>query len=367
MHLVLPFASLAGPAAEAALQILKLPTLERLLRQMAELPPAAQPAVDEADEFSLSPPHEHLLAGLRGWPQQDGLLPFAAEWARADGLVDQVAQSQSTQLGWALISPCHWHLGTEQVSLTNPADLSLDESQSRQLFAAVEQLFCDDGWALHWGAPSRWYATHPSLAQVRSASLDRVVGRNVDWWLNEHPQQRQALRLTRRLQAEVQMLLHGHPLNAKREAQGLRPVNSIWLSGTGPTQRPAAPIDASLGLRVDDRLRAPALAGDWRAWAAAWAELDAGPLAEFEAALNGPMNNAPNAAQNADQPGASQPMALSLCGERRSITLIPAAPTGWQRLLGQRLGVSLGKLLSKVLGNSTSGGQARMAALLASL
>jgi hypothetical protein len=209
-------------------------------------------------------------------------------------------------------------LGTERVSLTNPAELGLDEAESRILFEAVRELFQDDGWALHWGAPSRWYATHASLAQVRSASLDRVIGRNVDWWLNEHPEQRQALRLTRRLQAEVQMLLQGHPLNAQREARGQQPVNSIWLSGTGPTQPPAAATDARLGLCVDHRLRGPALAGDWSAWATAWTELDAGPLMALEAALKA--SHSTRAA-----------VALSLCGERRSITLAPAAPAWWRR------------------------------------
>lgn len=317
MHLVLPFAHVAGPAATQTLAALRLPHLERLLAgpPAGGVVPGGAPATEDA-EFTLSPPHERLLAQLRGWPAQDGLLPLAAEAARADGLHPQVGDGQ----GWALLSPTHWHLGTEQVSLTDPAALGLDEADSRALFEAVRPLFDLDGWALHWGCASRWYATHPSLAVLPTAALDRVIGRNVDLWLNEHPEQRQALRHTRRLQAEVQMLLHGHPVNQAREARGLRTVNSVWLSGTGPTQPPAAETDARLGLRVDTRLRAAALAEDMPAWAAAWAELDAGPLAEL--------------ARAAESAPAGAPLALSLCGERHSLTLHPRRPGWWQRLWG---------------------------------
>jgi len=210
--------------------------------------------------------------------------------------------------GWALFSPTHWHLGTEQVSLTDPAELGLDEADSRTLFDAVRPLFEEDGWRLWWGAPSRWYVSHPSLAQLPSASLDRVVGRNVDLWLNTHPLDRPL----RRLQAEVQMLLYRHPLNEAREARRQLPVNSFWLSGTGA----AAPA-AGTELQVDERLRGPALAEDWTAWTEAWQALDAGPLAEADRRVR-----------------AGEPLQLWLCGERAALQLDGSAapPRPWWRL-----------------------------------
>ena len=302
MHLVLPFAHAAAPAAGQALSTLQLPRLEALLARLALL------ASDDGDELSLSAPHERVLAAAYGWRVVDGLLPLAAVAARADSLPVAAAPAD---WGWGLLSPTHWHVGTEQVSLTDPATLGLDEATSRALFEAVRPLFEDDGWQLHWGAPARWYAAHPSLATLPTASLDRVIGRNVDWWLNMHGD----ARWLRRLQAEVQMLLYTHPVNDAREAQGLRPVNSFWLSGTGPTP-PEAPAPA--GLQLDNRLRASALAEDWAAWAEAWAALDAGPLAQALARAE-----------------AGEAVQLSLCGERRarSYALAPPRPW-WRRLLG---------------------------------
>ena len=100
------------------------------------------------------------------------------------------------------------------------------------MLQALRPLFEPEGWALHWGAALRWYATHPSLRDLATASLDRVVGHAIDPWLPD----RQAGRLLRRLQSEAQMLLYTHPINAAREQRGELAVNSFWLSGTGPTQ-----------------------------------------------------------------------------------------------------------------------------------
>jgi hypothetical protein len=241
------------------------------------------------------------LARAFGWQGGDGCLPFAAWQAAADGLA-------VAGLAWGLLTPSHWHLGTDQVSLLDPAGLMLDDAAARELFAAVAPLYRSEGFAIDYAVPLRWYLAHESLATLRCASLDRVVGRNVDRWLYEEhpgdPGSERALRLLRRLQNEVQMQLYTHPVNAAREARGLLPVNSVWLSGCGAAQ----PVRAEVAL--DTRLRSPALADDWAAWTSAWQALDEGPIASLAAAGDG---------------------RLTLCGERSSVTLAPAQGA-WRRL-----------------------------------
>jgi hypothetical protein len=255
MHLVIPFAVPSSEAGRAALLSLQWPHLKALL--------AGRSATrDEGDALSLSPPHERALARAWGWTGGDGQLPFAARQAAADG-IDTVDRA------WGLLTPAHWHVGTDQLSLTDPDQLLLTADASRAFLDAVRDLFTSEGFEVHWGAPLRWYLAHPSLAGLATASPDRVIGRNVDRWLPAGPQ----ARLLRRLQNEVQMLLYTHPLNAEREARGQRPVNSYWLSGCGAAQ--VEPADAQGRVRVDARLRSPALAEDWAAWAKAWAQVDA--------------------------------------------------------------------------------------------
>lgn len=307
MHLVIPFAAALSDAATHAAGTLALPNLERLLARWAPTDDGAA-GVAEPDEYTLSMPCERLVARLRGWPVIDGLLPFAAEAARADGF------GVATGSGWALLTPAHWLVGREQVNLVDPALLGLDERESRVFHEALAPLFVDLGWGFHWGGPGRWYASHPSLAQLPTASIDRAIGRNVDLWLQDHP----GLLPVRRLQSEAQMLLYVHPLNDERAARGARTMNSFWLSGTGP----AAPSDAVAprDVVVDDRLRAPALAEDWSAWADAWQALDAGPLREL--------------AEARPAPGAMP--RLSLCGERRARTWQPSSRPWWKSLVGAR-------------------------------
>jgi hypothetical protein len=183
------------------------------------------------------------------------------------------------------------------VHLADPRTLELDDDDARPLFDAVQPLFASEGITLAWGGALHWYASHPSLAGLVTASLDRVVGRNVDRWLPRQPE----ARLLRRLQNEVQMLLHGHPVNQAREARGRLPVNSFWLSGCG-VFRPDAANDAQL----DERLAVAALAEDWSAWCEAFGA--------FDCAL-----------------ASLAPSRLTLCGERGAATFEARPRTFWQR------------------------------------
>jgi hypothetical protein len=302
MHCIVSFAAPLSDAGQAALQTLQLPSLAALRERLGEV------ARDDAhDEWSLSPPHERAYAQAAGWQGVDGSWPFATQEAARLGLpIDD--------LPWACLTPTHWKLGTEQLSLLDPAQLALDEAASRTLFDAVKALLEADGWQAHWGRADAWFVAHGSLHGLPMASLDRVIGRNVDAWLGSNP----ALRPLRRLQAELQMLLHSHPLNAEREARGLLPVNSVWASGGGVQQ----PVRPGADIRVEHILRSPALNEDWAAWCKAWQVLDAGRLAELlQRVLRG------------------EDVELTLCGERGSVTLGGAPRRGFGRWM-QRWGQS---------------------------
>jgi hypothetical protein len=303
MHLLIPFASALSDGGRAALRDLGLPNLQALLGLLdAEAP-------DVGDELSLSPPHERTLARAAGLaPGPDGTLPIAGLCAQRDG-------TPLAPGAWGRITPANWRVGTEQVSLGNPDELALDEVGSRALLDAVRDLFESEGFVLRYAAPTVWYAQHASLDGLPCASLDRVIGRNVDRWLAPDPR----ARLVRRMQSEVQMLLYTHPINDAREVRGELPVNSFWLSGCGVVDTLAWPA----GLQLDDRLRNPALGEDWLAWTRAWHALDTGPLAELLA--------------RARRGDAAE---LTLCGERAAAGF-RLRPRSLMQRLGQRIGAAL--------------------------
>lgn len=303
LHWVIPFAaSLSEPCQHALTHLKEAAALPRLSSLLGRLQPVARL---DGDEYALAMPHERLLARELGWTEPDGLQPWGAWWAAQDGLTLPADRC------WALLSPGHWLMGRDHLTLLDPAGLGLGDDESRALLQALRPFFEEDGWTLQWGAATRWYASHPELAGLSTASLERVIGRNPDLWLAEDPQGHPLARKLRRLQAEAQMLLYNHPINEHRSEAGLATINSFWVSGCGQPPAQQAALQLPAHLRVIDELRAPLLADDMPLWLQAWQHIDTEVLPEVISALD-----------------AGQAVKLTLCGERHAVTFGPGAKPG---------------------------------------
>ncbi len=289
MHLLIPFANSHSPHCQAALKTLKLPNLGKLLRKLPLV------YTDAADDSTLSPPHERALAGLRGISAADGQIPFGAYHAA------QAGHSVLPGQAWAVITPCHWAVQSQHITMLNPRGLNLQEDESRALLAAMQPFFAEDGIDLTYDKPTRWLARGEVFAGLTTASPYRVIGggegKSVDNWL---PRADSAKTL-RRLQQEMQMLLYTHPLTDARGERGLLAVNSIWVSGTGAMTSAAltksAPV-ANTQLTQINTLRDAALNADWGAWAQAWQHIDTTECVALHAASQKGVN-----------------VTLTLCGE----------------------------------------------------
>jgi hypothetical protein len=192
--------------------------------------------------------------------------------------------------------------------MVHPQQLQLDAEDSRALLAAMQPYFAEDGITLEYSAPLRWLARGPLFEALPSASLDRVIGRDVHTWMPAG----EAGRPVRRLQQEMQMLLYTLPLNDARQRGGLLPVNSFWVSGTGAL--PSAVTDAH-GLQLTPYLHDAALRGDWPAWAGAWHELEKRDATRLLADLDH-----------------GRTVRVTLCGEAGSRTWSSTAAGSWRRL-----------------------------------
>lgn len=285
MHFLIPFAATSADASTQAFQALKLPHLQRLMQRMQ------LHSSDLGDAYSLSPPHERALAQALGLPQRhpgrppseprfpDGCIP----WAAAELSQRQPGHPRhgyGAGQPWAHITPCHWRVGVDNITLPDPADLHISDAESRTLLAAMQPYFAEDGIALHWDSTDLWFAQSALFQGLPTASLDRVIGRNINPWM---PEATQAAPL-RRLYNEMQMLLYTHPVNDVRQANGLAPINAFWVHGAGslPAQADALQTDsttASTSMQTINALRGPALQENWSAWAAAWQQIDSDELA----------------------------------------------------------------------------------------
>ncbi len=332
-HLLIPFAAVSSEAAAQHLQDLKLPNLRVLLNTLTLV------SSDVGTDESFSPPHERALAKAYGLPVVDGYIPWAAQEAAKLGL----KEADSAVWGWA--SLCNYFVGTGSMTLEDPVQLQVTEAESRQLLADMEPYFVEDGIVLHYVTPTRWLARGAPLKDVRTASLDRVVGRNLDAWQPEgqpgaEPPQdglapsggsaahavasvgvKSAAKL-RRLQNEMQMLLYTHTVNNERSRARAAAINSIWLHGTGELTAPQPKV--STNINVTRSLADAALKEDWQAWTKAWAQLDATLCADL-----------------LKRTQAGEPITLTLCGERGFQTYAFQLKTGWSGLKA-RFGVIFG-------------------------
>ncbi len=293
-HLLIPFAAASDAACRALLPTLPLPNLQTLLSLLTAS------STDRGDEHSMSAPHERALAQALGLTASDGLIPWAA------------IQSDTPTVPQAWFSPCHFQIGTDQISLIPGDQMGLDNDTSRALMDALAPYCAEDGITLRFDHATRWHASGEALRGIACASLDRVSGRPVDGFMPESPANPGGSQLLKRLQSEAQMLFYSHPMDDARRAQGLLPVNGFWVHGAGALD---ATIPGAVAPSVPDTLRQAALRTDWQAWQQAWAQLDAtGIKSLLDAARRG------------------EPVTLTLCGERSAQTWVSAPRSAGARV-----------------------------------
>ncbi|MDR2838073.1 MAG: hypothetical protein LBV49_05815 [Azonexus sp.] len=249
------------------------------------------------------------LAALPSPPALGALRLLGEDTGEED--TDKNADKTAADGYWLCADPAHLRFHHERIVLADAGafELSLDEAE--ELAAALNAEFADLG-QLHVATARRWYLRlNPDGDHFAGACrhvappLSAVAGKRVD---NQPPAADATL--TRWLN-EAQMLLHNHPLNARREARGQPTINSLWLWGGGALKRPppgcftavwsdhplaiglaraggtpAHPLPenfaaftnlASTGsnaLLVLDSLLAPALYEDGEAWRNAWQALE---------------------------------------------------------------------------------------------
>ena len=239
-HWVIAYAAPESEALRAvmnnALDTLYLPNLQKLLRRMACVSKLST-TPEGVSAFLM--PHESA-------PQLMGARPLLGKEA--------------------IMTPCHWQVGMNEVILLNPKELALNENESKQLLSAIQPYFEEDGLQVVYESPLVWRVTGDLLDGLPLASIDRVVGQNIKPWMPEH----QRAKTLQRLQSEMQMLLYQHPVNDERSLKGRWTVNSFWLHRR---LEQLYPDSADFGVALD--LRETVEPFNAKLWQQAWQHLDA--------------------------------------------------------------------------------------------
>jgi hypothetical protein len=243
-----------------------LPTSAPIAAELAKRLPTAAPTLyawmrQGAGRQTAFDPHEHGCTPFEAWQlEQAGFRPSPGQPIGAGlGPLRAGGPVPPDEKIW-IADLAHIVLGTDRASLL-PADaLGLSADEGAALFEAAHPLFAGTPFDATMLAPYRWRVQVPQDMALPTASPDAVTGQPLDSWWSQDA----AARPWRRLMNEIQMVWHDHPVNAGRAAQGLLPVNGLWLYG-GAAPWPSA-SSAQGGAKVADGLLAAFQAEDWAAW-----------------------------------------------------------------------------------------------------
>jgi hypothetical protein len=122
--------------------------------------------------------------------------------------------------------PVTFVAGRDDVLLAGRVDdMAMDDATT--LVAMLNRHFASDGVTFHAPRADAWFVTAHAEVPVETDALraNEPIGPRLP---------RGAHGATwRRWLSEMQMLLHEHPVNQRREAAGLAPVTGIWVSAGG--------------------------------------------------------------------------------------------------------------------------------------
>lgn len=130
--------------------------------------------------------------------------------------------------------------------MASAESLRLEQADIDALLPALQPLFAGFGYQLDAPTPSRWYLRLPEDTPLpRFADPETVLGDDLFSHLPDGDNGRQ----WRSLMTEAQVVLHQHPWNEQRVAQGKRAVNSLWFWGAGRLPESVGTVHAQVRSR----------------------------------------------------------------------------------------------------------------------
>jgi hypothetical protein len=219
-----------------------------LILILSDFSPLAQSAPDESARPRL-PALETLLSkakrsempgGWRAWLAARYASPELASLSIA-AIAARAGLGPSAAHYW-LATPLNYFAGLDSVHVHPAGLLPLSDAEQGDLVAEFNALFADTPWRLHAiGARELLLSGEPLNAS--GADPAAFAGRDPSAGL---PQGEEAATL-RRLGVEIEMWLHEHRLNQKRQAGGALAVTTLWFWGSLPHSAASALESARAG------------------------------------------------------------------------------------------------------------------------
>ena len=200
--------ALAAAATSAPGPMVRMPSLEALLaRGDPFVPPAG--ACDSCLIAMCGFDPAAVVANAALYAIGEGLPAADGYWLRAD--------------------PVNLQPTTAQLTLSELPEHELTAAEAQALGTTLAAYFATDDHVLFTPHPQRWYLRTQNALDLETLPPAACAGTLHESAL---PSGRDSAQW-KRVITEAQMLLHSHPVNAAREAEGKAPANAIWPWGGG--------------------------------------------------------------------------------------------------------------------------------------
>lgn len=162
------------------------------------------------------------------WMRVFDVVPKRLAWAP---LMRSLDAEDASYRAWLRCDPVNLRADGPQARLMAYGErLQLTQDEADELIAPIRPIMGDYGVLLSAPKADRWYGSiEPAAVTELMSSPEHALGDDV---LPHLPEGASGARW-RQLWNECQVVLHQHPLNAKRASAGLPIVNSLWFWGAG--------------------------------------------------------------------------------------------------------------------------------------
>jgi hypothetical protein len=132
---------------------------------------------------------------------------------------------------WIRADPVHLHIEHDQILLADSRVFKISTDEADRLTGSLNLHFHENAQQIEFLPlqPGRWYLRAPDMVPTQTRLLSEAANKNIRNLLPSGPGEA----TWRSLFNEIQMLLHEHPVNQAREAQGEVPINATWFWGGG--------------------------------------------------------------------------------------------------------------------------------------
>jgi len=131
------------------------------------------------------------------------------------------------------IEPVHLHATRDHLVLLPLSELAIPTDEIMILMDEANAVLREEGIIPISIDRNTWVYAAKDYESLYTHSVAQAKGRNIDWWLPKDTVTLGQAKQWRRIQNEIQMRWHIHPINEAREAQDLPSINSVWIYGIG--------------------------------------------------------------------------------------------------------------------------------------